>query len=41
MNPSYGPVDTYIADIRAFAGQQNVELRFESNNGWNAGGPGS
>ena len=35
VNPSYGPVNTYIADIRAFAGQQNVELRFESNNGWN------
>jgi hypothetical protein len=34
VNASHGPVDTYIADIRAFAGQKNVELRFESN-GWN------
>jgi hypothetical protein len=34
VNAGDGPVDTYIGDIRAFSGQQNVELRFESN-GWN------
>jgi hypothetical protein len=31
VNASHGPVDTYVGDIRAFSGQQNVELRFESN----------
>jgi hypothetical protein len=35
VNPGAGPVDTYIGDIRAFAGQHSVELRFESNSGWN------
>jgi hypothetical protein len=32
-NGGHGPVTTYIGDIRAFSGHQNVELRFESA-GW-------
>ncbi len=30
LNSNHGPVDTYIGDIRAFSGQQNVVLTFES-----------
>jgi hypothetical protein len=30
VNSLNGPVDTYIGDIRAFSGQQNVLLKFES-----------
>ncbi len=30
VNTNHGPVDTYIGDIRAFTGQQNVLLEFES-----------
>ena len=29
VNPGGGPVKTFIGDISAFSGQQNVELRFE------------
>ena len=29
INPNFGPVETYIGDISAFAGQQAVTLRFE------------
>jgi hypothetical protein len=28
VNPNFGPVVTYIGDIRAFTGQQNVTLQF-------------
>ncbi|MFZ1933794.1 MAG: hypothetical protein WCB27_05625 [Thermoguttaceae bacterium] len=30
VNSLHGPIDTYIGDIRAFSGQQNVVLTFES-----------
>jgi hypothetical protein len=28
VNPNYGPIITYIGDIRAFSGQQNVTMQF-------------
>ena len=28
INANYGPVETYIGDVSAFSGQQNVVLRF-------------
>ncbi|MFZ1933251.1 MAG: hypothetical protein WAU84_05855 [Thermoguttaceae bacterium] len=33
VNSTHGPIDTYIGDIRAFSGQQNVVLTFESVDG--------
>jgi hypothetical protein len=30
INSEFGPVKTFIGDVSAFSGQQNVELRFEA-----------
>ena len=33
VNPNFGPIKTYIADVSAFAGQSNVTLEFDAANG--------